>query len=60
MTFYHGKDRYALPAAITEAQIADAINGFAESAGRARRQTDIAGYQSVAERRLRPARGTLT
>ena len=35
MAFYHGKDRYALPAAITEAQIADAIAGFAESAGRA-------------------------
>lgn len=35
MTFYHGKDSYALPGAMTEAQIADAINGFAESAARA-------------------------
>ena len=33
MTFYHGKGRYALPAAITETQIADAITGFAELGG---------------------------
>ena len=33
MTFYRGKGRYALPAGITEAQIADAIEGFAASAG---------------------------
>jgi 2,4-dienoyl-CoA reductase-like NADH-dependent reductase (Old Yellow Enzyme family) len=44
MTFYHGKDRYALPAAITEAQIADAINGFAESAGRA---IENAGFDAI-------------
>jgi 2,4-dienoyl-CoA reductase-like NADH-dependent reductase (Old Yellow Enzyme family) len=44
MAFYHGKDRYVLPAAITEAQIADAINGFAESAGRA---IEIAGFDAI-------------
>jgi len=44
MTFYHGKDRYALPAAITEAQIADAIKGFAESA---RRAIENAGFDAV-------------
>jgi len=44
MTFYHGKDRYVLPAAMTEEQIADAINGFAESAGRA---IEIAGFDAV-------------
>ena len=44
MTFYHGKDRYALPAAITETQIADAINGFAESAGRA---IENAGFDAI-------------
>lgn len=44
MTFYHGKDHYALPAAITEAQIADAINGFAESAGRA---IENAGFDAI-------------
>ncbi|MEP6838852.1 MAG: NADH:flavin oxidoreductase, partial [Bradyrhizobium sp.] len=44
MTFYHGKDRYALPDAMTEAQIADAINGFAESAGRA---IQVAGFDAI-------------
>jgi 2,4-dienoyl-CoA reductase-like NADH-dependent reductase (Old Yellow Enzyme family) len=44
MTFYHGKGRYALPAAMTEAQIADAINGFAESAGRA---IELAGFDAI-------------
>ena len=44
MTFYHGKDRYALPAAITQTQIADAINGFAESAGRA---IENAGFDAI-------------
>jgi 2,4-dienoyl-CoA reductase-like NADH-dependent reductase (Old Yellow Enzyme family) len=44
MVFYHGKDRYALPAAITEAQIVAAINGFAESAGRA---IDVAGFDAI-------------
>ena len=44
MTFYHGKDRYALPAAITEEQIADAIAGFAASAGRA---IEVAGFDAV-------------
>ncbi len=44
MTFYHGKGRYALPAAMTEAQIADAINGFAESAERA---IEVAGFDAI-------------
>jgi 2,4-dienoyl-CoA reductase-like NADH-dependent reductase (Old Yellow Enzyme family) len=44
MTFYHGKGRYALPAAITEEQIAEAINGFAESAGRANK---VAGFDAI-------------
>ena len=44
MTFYHGKDRYALPAAITEEQIADAIDGFAGSAARA---IEVAGFDAV-------------
>jgi 2,4-dienoyl-CoA reductase-like NADH-dependent reductase (Old Yellow Enzyme family) len=44
MTFYHGKDRYVLPGAMTEEQIADAINGFAESAGRA---IEVAGFDAV-------------
>jgi len=35
MTFYHGKGRYAVPSAMTEDQIADAINGFADAAERA-------------------------
>ena len=44
MTFYHGKDRYALPAAITDEQIADAITGFADAA---RRAIEIAGFDAV-------------
>ena len=44
MTFYHGKGRYALPVAMTEAQIADAITGFAESAGRA---IEVAGFDAI-------------
>jgi 2,4-dienoyl-CoA reductase-like NADH-dependent reductase (Old Yellow Enzyme family) len=44
MTFYHGKDRYALPVAMTEAQIADAINGFAESAARA---IQVGGFDAI-------------
>lgn len=44
MAFYHGKDRYALPAAITDAQIADAIKGFADSAARA---IGIAGFDAI-------------
>ena len=44
MTFYHGKGRYALPAAITETQIADAITGFADSAGRA---IGVAGFNAI-------------
>jgi 2,4-dienoyl-CoA reductase-like NADH-dependent reductase (Old Yellow Enzyme family) len=44
MEFYHGHDRYALPAAMTEAQIADAIDGFAESAGRA---IELAGFDAI-------------
>jgi 2,4-dienoyl-CoA reductase-like NADH-dependent reductase (Old Yellow Enzyme family) len=44
MTIYHGKDRYAQPAAMTEAQIADAIHGFAESA---RRAIEVAGFDAI-------------
>lgn len=44
MTFYHGKGRYVLPVAITEAQIADAIKGIAESAGRA---IEAAGFDAI-------------
>ncbi|WP_063986065.1 NADH:flavin oxidoreductase [Bradyrhizobium sp.] len=44
MTFYHGKDRYVLPAAITEEQIADAIAGFAGSAARA---IQVAGFDAI-------------
>ncbi|MDF3814342.1 NADH:flavin oxidoreductase [Rhodopseudomonas sp. BAL398] len=44
MTFYHGKGRYALPGAMTESQIADAINGFAESAARA---IAVAGFDAI-------------
>ena len=44
MTFYHGKDRYALPDAITEAQIVDAVDGFAESA---RRAIEVAGFDAI-------------
>jgi len=44
MAFYHGKGRYAVPAAMTEEQIADAIAGFAESAARA---IGIAGFDAI-------------
>jgi 2,4-dienoyl-CoA reductase-like NADH-dependent reductase (Old Yellow Enzyme family) len=44
MAFYDGKGLYALPAAMTETQIADAINGFAESAGRA---IEVAGFDAI-------------
>ena len=44
MTFYHGKDRYALPAAVAEEQIAEAIAGFAEPA---RRAVEIAGFDAI-------------
>ena len=44
MTFYHGKDRYRVPAAITEAEIADAIAGFAAAAGRA---IERAGFDAI-------------
>jgi len=44
MTFYGGKGRYAMPVTMTEAQIADAITGFAESAGRA---IEVAGFDAI-------------
>jgi len=44
VTFYHGKDRYSLPTAMTETQIADAISGFAESAERA---IEVAGFDAI-------------
>ena len=44
MVFYHGKDRYAVPEAMTEEQIADAISGIAQSAGRA---ITLAGFDAI-------------
>lgn len=44
MTFYHGEGDYATPTAITEAQIAEAIDGFVQSAVRAVR---IAGFDGI-------------
>jgi 2,4-dienoyl-CoA reductase-like NADH-dependent reductase (Old Yellow Enzyme family) len=44
LALYHGKDRYVLPAAITEEQIADAIAGFAGSAARA---IEVAGFDAI-------------
>lgn len=44
MTFYHGKGAYALPVPMTAAQIADAIDGFAESAARA---IKVAGFDAI-------------
>lgn len=44
MAFYDGKGRYALPAAMTEEQIADAVNGFAEAAQRA---IELAGFDAI-------------
>jgi 2,4-dienoyl-CoA reductase-like NADH-dependent reductase (Old Yellow Enzyme family) len=44
MTFYHGNDCYGLPAAMTEEEIADAVAGFASSAGRA---IEIAGFDGI-------------
>ena len=44
MTFYRGEGPYGLPTAMTETQIADAIDGFAGSAGRA---VDVAGFDAI-------------
>jgi len=44
MVFYNGKGRYAEPAAMSEDQIADAITGFAEAAGRA---IGVAGFDAI-------------
>jgi len=44
MTFYHGKDLYVPPVAITEEQIADAISSFADSAARA---IEVAGFDAI-------------
>lgn len=44
MTFYHGRDRYGLPSAITEEQIAEVIAGFAASAARA---VEVAGFDGI-------------
>ncbi|WP_267358626.1 MULTISPECIES: NADH:flavin oxidoreductase [unclassified Methylobacterium] len=43
MEFYYGKGAYPMPAAMTEDQIADAIEGFAASAARA----VVAGFDGV-------------
>jgi 2,4-dienoyl-CoA reductase-like NADH-dependent reductase (Old Yellow Enzyme family) len=44
MAFYNGKGRYVLPTAMTWAQIADAISGFAESAKRA---IEVAEFDAI-------------
>ena len=44
MGFYNGKGRYALPNAMTENQIADAIAGFADAAERA---IGVAGFDAI-------------
>ncbi|HQU25291.1 MAG TPA: NADH:flavin oxidoreductase [Acidiphilium sp.] len=44
MVFYHGKDRYAVPQALTESQIADAIEGIAQAAERA---IAFAGFDAI-------------
>jgi 2,4-dienoyl-CoA reductase-like NADH-dependent reductase (Old Yellow Enzyme family) len=44
MAFYYGKDGFALPAAMTEEEIADAIMGFGASAARA---VDVAGFDAI-------------
>ncbi|SMO98431.1 NADH:flavin oxidoreductase [Paracoccus laeviglucosivorans] len=44
MAFYYGKDGYAMPTEITEAQIAEVIKGFADSAARA---VEIAGFDGI-------------
>jgi 2,4-dienoyl-CoA reductase-like NADH-dependent reductase (Old Yellow Enzyme family) len=44
MAFYNGKGRYGLPTVMTEEQIADAIAGFAASAGRA---IAVAGFDAI-------------
>ncbi|HKS12205.1 MAG TPA: NADH:flavin oxidoreductase [Pseudomonas sp.] len=44
MSFYYGKGEYPVPSAATDAQIADAIEGFANAAQRA---TEVAGFDGV-------------
>lgn len=44
MAFYYGKGGYAMPVEITEAQIAEVIEGFADSAARA---MEIAGFDGI-------------
>lgn len=44
MAFYHGKDRYAVPEAMTESQIAGAIDGIAHAAERA---ITLAGFDAI-------------
>ena len=48
MTFYHGEGRYALPAAMTEAQIADAINGLPSRRGAPSRLLGLTQSKSTA------------
>lgn len=45
MTFYYGQGDYAEPVAITEAQIAEVIDGFVQSAVRAVRIAGFAGIE---------------
>lgn len=44
MTFYYGKDAYAVPAEITEDQIAEVVKGFGDAAARA---VEIAGFDGI-------------
>lgn len=44
MTFYYGKDAYAVPAEITEDQIAEVVNGFGDAAARV---VEIAGFDGI-------------
>ena len=44
MTVYHGKGSYRMPVEMTEAEIVDAIQGFADTAVRA---VEIAGFDGV-------------
>lgn len=44
MGIYHGKGAYAMPAEITDAEIAEVIQGFADTAARA---VDTAGFNGI-------------
>ena len=44
MTFYYGKDTYAVPRAMTDEEIADAVSGFGSAAARA---VKLAGFDGL-------------